>query len=623
MKFGLGLSAATQLSALALGMSGASAVAQEACGLSQNPAAIVMNQTGFERTGPKLAILHAETDEPVLWTLRDSEGARVAMGPTTPRGFDETAGENLHHIDFWTEQRPGDGLVLEVCGVRSRPFSIGAPVYDRLAEDALRYFYLNRLGIDLEPEFTGGDAWARAGGFMDAEATCFTGEDQTGTQWPGCDYTLQTRGGWADAGDYGQYVVNGGITVWTLHYVFERLQTRGEIEALNWTGQRVALPESRDGWSEILLEARWQMEFLLSLQVPDGAQVWVDARQSEDDPSLPVQIDGSGLVHHKHHERAWLPLPLLPADADEPRYLYPPSTAATLNLAAVGAQCSRVWRSYDEAFADRCLQAAQNAFDAALRHPELYARNTFDGGGAYGDLIVTDEFYWAATELALATDDDYYREIAHQVRSSMTEWRGIFWANMELLAELSVLLHAEDTAEYADARGVILSTADTYQAEMEGTGYHYPLTPNHITWGSNAGLLNRAMILGAAHDLEPERGYRDGVVHAMDYVLGRNPLDQSYVAGYGARPMRHPHHRFWAEGADPNFPPAPPGALSGGPNNLLMADPIAREMEGQCAAQTCWVDHVDAYALNEVAINWNAALFAVAAYLDATVGDSE
>lgn len=605
--------------ALVLICCAAGAEAQVDCGLSSQRTPIVMNQTGFEIAGPKVAILHAETPEPVAWTLHYGEGVEIESGFSTPRGFDESAGESVHHIEFGAAQIRGSGFTLEACGERSRSFSIGAPVYEQLAEDSLRYFYLNRLGIDLEAEFSGGDTWAREGGFMEAEVSCFSGEDMTGTVWPGCDYTLNTTGGWADAGDYGQYVVNGGITVWTLHYVFERLKSRGEVDALNWTGQRVALPESRDGLSEILLEARWQMEFMLSLQVPDGAQVWVDARESEDDPSNPVQIDGGGLVHHKHHERAWLPLPLLPANANEPRFLYPPSTAATLNLAAVGAQCGRVWRDYDAAFADRCLVAAQRAFAAALEHPELYARNTFDGGGAYGDLTLTDEFYWAAVELALTTGEARYREIAHRLRNSLPEWRGIFWANMELLAELSVLLHAEDTPGHSGARQVILATADTYQSQMEETGYLYPLPAYHITWGSNAGLLNRAMVLAAAHDIDPERGYRDGVVHAMDYVLGRNPLDQSYVAGYGVRAMRHPHHRFWAEGADPQFPPAPPGALSGGPNNLLMADPIAREMEGQCAAQTCWVDHVDAYALNEVAINWNAALFAVAAYLDATV----
>lgn len=588
------------------------------CAPDDAAASIMLNQVGFEQRGPKTAILQTEADHALPWQLVDANGVVRAQGQSVPYGNDSSAGHGVHRIDLSDFTETGSAFQLISCGTRSRPFSIGAMPWGRLAQDSLRYFYLNRLGIDLTVEYTGGEEWARAGGFINARATCFSGEDKTGTVWPGCGYTLETQGGWADAGDYGQYVVNGGIAVWTLQYVFERFQQRRELDTLGWDGQRLALPESQSGVSEILLEARWQLEFMLRLQIPEGERVWVDARADGDARSRPVEIDGGGLVHHKLHERQWLPLPLLPADADRPRFLIPPSTAATLNLAATAAQCSRVWRELDPPFASQCLAAARRAFDAASRHPDLLARDTFDGGGAYGDLDVRDEFYWAATELFLATGDPAYRDTAARYRDQLGQWRPIFWANMELLAELSTVLAPEETEPNAIARRAILDTAARYRSEMLETGYLYPLTPNEITWGSNANLLNRALILAAAHDLEPEQGYRAGVVHAVDYLLGRNPLDQSYIAGHGERPMQHPHHRFWANGADPEFPVAPPGALSGGPNHRVMTDPVAREMRGNCAPQTCWADHVDAYALNEVAINWNAPLFAISAFLEAT-----
>ncbi|WP_283843813.1 glycoside hydrolase family 9 protein [Brevundimonas albigilva] len=128
--------------------------------------------------------------------------------------------------------------------------------------------------------------------------------------------------------------------------------------------------------------------------------------------------------------------------------------------------------------------------------------------------------------------------------------------------------------------------------------------------------MNRAMILGLAHDFTGEPAFRQGVVDSLDYLLGRNPLDQSYVSGWGERPMRHPHHRFWAAGSGPGWPEPPAGALSGGPNNTAMSDEIARPMRGHCAPLACWADHIDAYALNEVAINWNAPLVWVAAFVD-------
>jgi endoglucanase len=104
----------------------------------------------------------------------------------------------------------------------------------------------------------------------------------------------------------------------------------------------------------------------------------------------------------------------------------------------------------------------------------------------------------------------------------------------------------------------------------------------------------------------------------MDYLLGRNPLDQSFVSGYGERPMRNPHHRFWAPSFDTGLPGPPPGALSGGPNNSPPADDVAKALYGTCAPQTCWADDARAYSLNEVAINWNAPLVWVAAFLDDT-----
>ena len=92
----------------------------------------------------------------------------------------------------------------------------------------------------------------------------------------------------------------------------------------------------------------------------------------------------------------------------------------------------------------------------------------------------------------------------------------------------------------------------------------------------------------------------------MDYLLGRNPLAFSYVSGYGTHALRNPHHRVWAHQKDPKLPEAPPGAVSGGPNSTLQ-DPYIRKlgMSG-CPPETCYVDNVESYSTNEVAINWNA-----------------
>ena len=39
------------------------------------------------------------------------------------------------------------------------------------------------------------------------------------------------------------------------------------------------------------------------------------------------------------------------------------------------------------------------------------------------------------------------------------------------------------------------------------------------------------MVLATAYDLTGDASYRDGAVQAMDYILGRNALNHSYVTG--------------------------------------------------------------------------------------------
>ena len=92
-----------------------------------------------------------------------------------------------------------------------------------------------------------------------------------------------------------------------------------------------------------------------------------------------------------------------------------------------------------------------------------------------------------------------------------------------------------------------------------------------------------------------------------------DPLDRSYVTGYGAHPFVSSHHRFFAHAFDPSFPQPPPGVIAGGANanldGLSAQDPLVG-----CAPMTCWRDDAQAYSLAEVAINWNAPLAWMAAW---------
>jgi endoglucanase len=148
---------------------------------------------------------------------------------------------------------------------------------------------------------------------------------------------------------------------------------------------------------------------------------------------------------------------------------------------------------------------------------------------------------------------------------------------------------------------------------MATAGYPAPYRnpDGSYDWGSNGLVANNAVVLALANDFTGDAKYREGVYETMGYLLGRNPTGYSYVTGYGDQPVRNVHHRFWANQLEPSLPIAPPGVLSGGPNSALQ-DPIAARLLQGCKPQKCFVDHIEAYSLNEVTVNWNSALAWVA-----------
>lgn len=590
-------------------------IPQEMCTPSGLSPSFVMGQAGFEPSGRKIAIYRHPASTPLDWQIMDENNTVRHRGQTRVFGDDELSGDPVHQINFSGFTDTDNSYRLRVCGQESASFFLEAPDYQALASDSLAYFYMNRLAEPILERHVPGPQWARDAGFENMVLSCFDGQDELGRVWPGCEYSLDVTGGWADAGDYGQYVVNGGIAVWTLQHAYEVLGA--DPSEPGWLDQPERLPEGGNDISDLLDEAWYHLAFMMAMQIPDGGRVWTIRGDAGDGDRQPVEIDGSGLVHHKTHEAAWLPLPLLPEDAHETRYLYPPSTAASLNLAAAAAQCARLWQEIDADRSATCLDAARRAFDAAEREPDLYAAGIFDGGGPYGDTRVADEFAWAAAELFRTTDEERYR--AYLVRwfaqHTANDAPDIGWAQTDFLVPLSLIQLDRADPLYTHAETWILERADRYLQHRDRSGYLIPVDETLFSWGSNGNLANRALMLAMAERLTGEARYRAGVVDAADYLLGRNALDQSYVSGWGRNAMQFAHHRFWAAGADPEFPTAPPGALSGGANNQAMRDPIAQEMEGECAAQRCWQDHVDAYALNEVAINWNAPLVWMMLYL--------
>ena len=570
-------------------------------------ARLVVNQIGYLPRAEKLAVVRSQASAPESWELIDASAAVVAKGSTVVHGADAASGEHVHVIDFSKASAEGEGYRLRVGALQSHPFAIRADLYAKLRRDALAFFYHQRSGVEIRMPFAVQPRWARpAGHKSDRAVPCAPSA--------GCNYELDGSGGWYDAGDHGKYVVNAGISVWTLLDLYERSAVAGTAAALG--DRSLAIPEAGNGVSDLLDEVRFELEWMLRMQVPEGKPL-------------------AGMAHHKLHGNKWTEIGTAPHEDKVPRFLYRPSTAATLNLAAVAAQASRIYRSVDPAFSQRCLKAAQRAWKAAQTNPSMLAQEKQEeGGGPYGDSDVRDEFYWAAAELLVTTGAPEYQQFVQRsplhgkVGASLAvsgpeagQHTALTWQSVAAAGVISLALATDPrlSAQRSSARAEITRAADELLALRAREGFRLPFAAGpdgSYPWGSNSFVLNNALVLALAHDFTRAPKYLGGVVSAMDYVLGRNPLDQSYVTGYGLRPLQNPHHRFFARQASSKRPEPPPGLVSGGPNSALQ-DPYARGagLVGQ-PPQKCFLDHIESWSTNEVTINWNAPLAWVTAYLD-------
>lgn len=139
-----------------------------------------------------------------------------------------------------------------------------------------------------------------------------------------------------------------------------------------------------------------------------------------------------------------------------------------------------------------------------------------------------------------------------------------------------------------------------------------------FVWGSNSQILNNIVVLGAGYDVSGNAAFLDAAQESMDYVLGRNALNYSYITGYGTVYSENQHSRWFANQLNSELPHPPAGSVAGGPNaDVPTWDPTFQSLypAGDCAAQACYVDDITSYATNEITVNWNSALSAASAFL--------
>lgn len=589
-----------------------------------NRADILTDQVGYFSERAKRATMLCTDKDAVDVELIDESGKSVWEGKSKYFGFDEDSGDTVHTVDFTDFDGKGKFHLEASNGAKSREFAVGdEEIWSGLVYDSLNYFYQNRSGIEIKSEYiTSGDknALARAAGHPSDNA-----EIQQTWGYNGSSGSVDVTGGWYDAGDHGKYVVNGGFSLWMMQNQYEAAKALGLEKA--FADGTMALPECSNGYPDLLDEARYEMEWMFKMIVDSG--------------------EYAGMAYHKAHDETWTGLGVAPADDDKKRIIKPPTTAATLNLSACAAQAARLWKGIDDEFAEKCLEKAKLTYEAAKKHPKMYAPlDESVGGGAYGDNNVEDEFCWAAMELFITTgDEDYFDETTENkfflaVPTSLgggesVDTVGSFdWGNVGALGTLSAALNPDrfDTEDKNTVSEAVKKAADHYLDMESNQGYGQPYGQSTLSyndsdkgyiWGSNSFVADNAIVLSYAYLMTKEDKYLDGAIGGLDYLLGRNAMDYSYVTGYGTHTTEFPHHRYWSYQIDQSFPKAPCGVMAGGPNSG-MQDPWVQGMgwkKGSIAPMKCYLDNVEAWSVNECTINWNASLAWLSMFVTGTASE--
>jgi endoglucanase len=564
--------------------------------LGRRPA-IRVNQAAYLPGRPMQATMISASEHPLDVVVRGPDHQERWCGRSKPWLIrpDRSSGLLVHLVDFSEAALNRDGCWLEAGELRSHPFQIGPNTYERLSLDALRVFRLLRSGQGVPDELLPG--YGRPAGHVgrtpntgDVAVPAWHGPEAEGI-YPGwrCPGAFDVHGGWYDAGDYGKYVPSGSIAVWQLLSTLDVLSRRPEHD-------------DRDFVDLLRAECRWQLEWLLRMQVP---------------PGLPM----AGLAFHRVHGTEWSPLPGWAHEDPTIRVLHRPSTPATFQLAAAAAHGARHFAAVDEDLAQRLLGSAHRAYAAAGHHPMLIAPDDHAryGGGPYGDDDAADDRYWAAVELWLATGHDTYLDdilTSPLHEADVFDPDGFDFDRVAAPARLDLALHGTEFPGYVEVKKSVGEAADRLIDLQRRQPWSQPYAPEAgWDWGSNGRLLNNLVVLVAAELLFADRTYGDAVAAGADYLFGRNALGQSYITGYGVDDTRHQRTRQFGHDLDPHFPPPPPGALAGGANSRPHPDFGYDDRLRSLPPQCCYLDEPTSEVTNDICIRWNAPLVYVSRFL--------
>jgi len=518
---------------------------------------IHLNSLGFLPQSSKKAsvIGTAET-----FVLKQVAGQKVVFkGKISSPVFQKDVNQNVAVADFSLFIQNGKFYLELPDGTKSVDFEISPKVYDWAFYTSMRGFYLWRCGTAVEGDHNGihyaHDACHLDDGYEDFQGK--RDERRDGTK------------GWHDAGDYGKYVVNAGVTVGMMFMAWDQFQDNLKNFSLN-------LPATAKGYPDFLKELKWETDWLLTMQYTDG----------------------SGRVAHKLTRKNFEPFCKPEADKEK-RYFTEWSSAATADFVAMMAQAARYFEPYDKAYSQKCLAAAQLSYQFLKENPDDkgFVQGEFKTGGY--QTTDEDDRLWAAAEMWETTGNSAFLKDfelqAEALRFKIDEdWD---WGDVSNLGMFEYVLSKKPGKNPEILKTIqknIVDVANSITKNAAADVYGRPLIRYY--WGCNGTIARQVLNLQVANLISPDKKYIQTSQDAIANIFGRNNYNRSFVTGLGIRPPVNPHDR--RSGSD-NIVEPWPGYLVGG---------------GHTA--TGWNDKQEDYSTNEIAINWQGALvYALAGFI--------
>ena len=508
----------------------------------------------------KTAVFTGVLSSPSKWSYSNQNVSIADFSSITTPG--------VYYLSFKNSSIPGDFNDSLI----SKNFEIKENINDSLVKGVIKAYYFCRSGIPILPAY--GGKWARAEGHPDT--IVYIHSSAASTQRPAGTVISSPRG-WYDAGDYNKYIVNSGISTYTLLALYEHYPEYCKSLNLN-------IPESNNNVPDLLNEILWNLRWMLTMQDPND-----------------------GGVYHKCTTKQFSDF-IMPDKDTARRYVVQKGTAATLDFAAVTAVASRIFKDFSNelpGLADSCQNASIAAWKWAKANPNKpYNQPSDIGTGTYNDTKFTDEVAWASSELYLLTGDTTYLTKSQILTLSV----GVpSWSTVNTLGLISLahnLYKVNNTAlDTIKIKNALTTLADKLYNNYTVSAYKVSITG--FTWGSNSEVANEAMVLLQAFHLTQDKKYLEAANADLDYLVGKNPTGYCFVTGFGTKSPMDIHHR--PSFSDGILDPVP-GLMSGGPNPNNQSQDCGASLYPSTLPALSYLDKQCSYSTNEIAINWNAPL---------------